>query len=312
MFFRPYFCNMHRKRIYLFLFLLLTFANIAVFILRDQFTYQPLAGYNALYAPCNESCFAKWRQYADDYSSELKEAKQITDPVIQGYSQTSDKVIAIENFLYAKFHKQMGRPTVGLMESSPLAQFKKLDSSGSIQLWCGNFAHMLSLFCWSQGIVTRNVELQHAADKHLLNECYLPELKLWMMADITNNMLAVTTGNGKFLNVISFKNSLEQKPMFNIIQSTGTGSLQTDSLRSIKIPVQYVAADPVNFYHYTDNYKAYSIAEKIKRYFLPVSWYETYESKSTGNLTFYLKEMLILLWLVSFFVFLLTRTKFRP
>lgn len=310
MFFRPYFCNMPRKRIYLFIFLFLTVANIVIFILRDHFSYQPIAGYNALYAPCNESCLQKWKQYANDYSSELKEAKQIIDPVVKGNSRTSDKVIAIENFLYREFHKQMGRPTLDLMNSSPLNQFKKLSSSDSIKLWCGNFAHMLSLFCWSQGIVTRNVELQHIGDKHSLNECYLPESRSWMMADITYNLLAVTGQNGQFLNVVSFKESLKEKRQFTVKQSVGIDSLHTVPVSSVNIPVQYVADDPVNFYHYTDNNKSYTTVEKIKRYFLPVSWYETFKQK-TGNLAFYLKEILIFLWLVSFFVFLFSRTKFR-
>ena len=311
MFFRPYFCNMPRKRIYLFIFLSLTVANIIVFIFRDRFNYQPFANYNALYAPCNESCSQKWKQYADDYSSELKEGKRITDSVVNMYSLTSDKVIAIESFLYRKFHKQMGTPGLDLMNLSPLNQFEKLSSSDSIRLWCGNFAHMLSLFCWSQGIVTRNVELQHTGDKHLLNECYLPESKSWMMADITSNLLAVTGPDEKYHNVISFKESLKGKPKVNVKQSVGKDSLQTLPLPSVKILSQYKADDPVNFYHYTDNKKSYSTAEKIKRYFLPMSWYETYELKSTGNLTFYLKEILIFLWLVSFFVLLFSHTKFR-
>lgn len=311
MFFRPYFCNMPRKRIYLFIFLFLTAANIIVFVFRDHFNYQPIAEYNALYAPCNESCLRKWEQYADDYSSELKEAKQITDSIVARYATTSDKVIAIENFLYKKFYQQMGKPTVDLMESSPLNQFKKLSSSDSMQLWCGNFAHMLSLFCWSHGIVTRNVELQHPGDKHLLNECYLPESKSWMMADITNNLLGISTPDGKFLNVISFKDSLKAMPELNVTQSTATDSLGTNSIHSLKIPVQYIAEDPVSFYHYTNNFKSYSAAEKLKRYFLPVSWYEIYEPKNRGNLLFCLKEILIFLWLVSFFVFLFSRTKFR-
>jgi hypothetical protein len=302
---------MSGRRIYLFIFILLTVINIVVFIFRNHFSYQPYADYNSLYAPCNDECVKKWKQYADDYASELKEAKQITDSVVQEFSRTSDKVIAIENFLYRRFHKQIGKPTIDLMTSSPLNQFKKLNSSDTIQLWCGNFAHMLSLFCWSQGIVTRNVELQHATDKHLLNECYLPESKSWMMADITNNLLAVTTQDEKFLNVISFKDSLKKKPKLNIIKSIGTNSLQTISLQSISMPVQYVSEDPIDFYHYTDNYKSYSATEKIKRYFLPVPWYETYEPKNPGNLPFYLKELLIFLWLVSFFVFLFSRTKFR-
>jgi hypothetical protein len=277
---------MPRKRIYLFLFLFLSVANIVVFIFRDHFTYLPFANYNALYAPCNEHCLQKWKQYADDYSSELKEAKQISDPVVKSYSQTSDKIIAIENFLYGKFHKQMGRPTLNLMNSSPLNQFKKLSSSDSIKLWCGNFAHMLSLFCWSQGIITRNIELQHTGDKHVMNERYLPESKSWMMADITNNLLAVTSPDEKFLNLVSFKESVKGKPNLNVKQSTSTDSVQTVPFSSVKILSQYTADDPVNFYHYTDNNKSYSTAEKIKRYFLPWSWYEIYQPKSTGNLPF--------------------------
>lgn len=310
--FQPYFCNMSRKRISLFIFLFITLLNIAVFIFREHFNYEPYSVYHDLYSACNEQCAQKWEQYADEYSSELKEAKKITDSVVSQYSQTSDKVIAIENFLYGQFHKQLGKPTVDVMNSSPLNQFKKLKASDTAQLWCGNFAHMLSIFCWAQGIVTRNVELKHAAGNHLLNECYLPESGSWMMADITNNLLSATDNKGNFLNVISFKDSVKKNTEICITQSSGDGSkLQTTSLNSVKLPEVYIDETPAYFYHYTDNNKSYAAVEKIKRYFSPVSWYETYQPNNKGNPGFYLKEILIFLWLVSFFVFLFSRTKFR-
>lgn len=301
---------MSRQKIYLLIFLLLTLINVGVFIFRNNFNYLPCATYSSLYASCNEQCVKKWKQYADDYSSELKEAKQITDSIVYRYSQTSDKIIAIENFLFAKFHSRIGQPTTDLMESPPLTQFKKLSLSDTMELWCGNFAQMFSLFSWSQGIVTRNIELLHKSNHHLMNECYIPETDSWMMVDITNNILGVTDKKGKFINLLAFKNSLKRKDAINILRKS-YDSVQTVALVNETAPIQYGADDPINFYYYTDNYKAYTKQEKIKRYFLPKPWYETYQTSCTDNFAFFLKDALIFLWLVSFFVFLFTRTKFK-
>lgn len=281
-----------------------------VFAFRDNFSYKPYSDYTSLYEACNESCEKKWKQYADDYSFELKEAKQITDPVVEGYAHTSDKVLAIELFLYNRFHNQLGLPAPAIQQSSPLIQFKKLSASDTAQLWCGNFAQMLSLFCWSQGIVTRNIELMYAGDHHVVNECYLPETKSWMMADITTNLLSVTDQNKNLLNVILFKESLKSNARLSVMQADGQQLVKAE-LKIRRIAKQYLADDPINFYYYMDNRKAYTLSKKIKRYFLPVSWYETYEYKKASNLAFYLKEIFIFLWLVLFFVFLFIRPKHK-
>jgi hypothetical protein len=281
-----------------------------VFAFRDNFSYKPYSGYTSLYGACSESCEKKWKQYADDYSFELKEAKQITDPIVQRFARTSDKVIAIELFLYRRFHNQLGLPAPTIQQSSPLIQFKKLSASDTEQLWCGNFAQMLSLFCWSQGIVTRNIELLHAGDHHVVNECYLPETKSWMMADITTNLLGVTDQNKNLLNLILFKASLKTNARLSVMQADSLQLVKAE-LKIGRIAKQYLADDPINFYHYLDNRKAYTLSKKIKRYFLPVSWYETYEYKKAGNLAFYLKEIFIFLWLVLFFIFLFIRPKHK-
>jgi hypothetical protein len=65
------------------------------------------------------------------------------------------------------------------------------------------------------------------------------------------------------------------------------------------------------YYHRVDNSKVYTFNNKIARYFLPISWYDIFDEKVRSNALFYLKLTLILLWIISFFVFIRTRTKFR-
>jgi hypothetical protein len=298
---------MRRKSIVLFIFLSL--ANLFIFFFRDHFQYQPYATPSALYAPCGEKCADKWNQYVLDFpAQELAAAKAVSDSVVSGKNNSEAKVMALSRFIYNRFKNQMGRPSAELLGSSPLTQFEKLSSSDSVKLWCGNFAEIFSWFCWSQGIICRNIELMNPGNHHVLNECYLPEIQQWVMVDLTNNLLMAK--EGKPLNLFQFLGAVKQGKAIESFYSEGI-SVQS---RSLDITASYIrnfyqGDHPYFYYHRVDNKKVYRMGSKLVRYFLPVSWYEILELKKQSNLPFYLKEVFSLLWLISMIMILVPRKK---
>jgi hypothetical protein len=219
--------------------------------------------------------------------------------------------------LRRRFEKQLGRPSIELLKSSPLAQFKKLSSSDSIQLWCGNFAQMFSYFCWSQGIVSRNIEIMRAGDHHVVSECYIPEKKEWALVDLTNNILAANAIENKdqLANFIDFRKhasryfhvTLPSMPVWRSIND----SVVLISIVPSSVYGYYNENVPAVAYHSMDYLQKITTANKIKQYLLPVSWYEILSEEKGSNFLFYVKLALLVLWLISFFVFLISRTKFR-
>lgn len=311
MYFRPYYCKM-RRSLLLFI-ILLSVTNIVVFLFRDHFHYQPYAGYSQLYGACNAECEKKWKQFADDYpAKDLSEAGKITDSITAGKIHTLNKALAIGSYLYNRFSQQSGRPSEMLLKASPLDQYKTLCASSSEKLWCGNFAQMFAFFCWSQNIVTRNVEIMYPGDRHVLNECYIPEMGSWIMIDVTNNLLLIRNNVGEFLNLVQFSEAIRKKTPLSFLKPDSITAMKMETLSEKLVPKQYFSKHPIYYYHRVDNQKAYSAGEKLKRYFLPVSWYDIFDNnKKRSNLAFYLKGILIFLWMVSVIIFLMSRSKSR-
>src|SRR5688500_14291464 len=180
MYFQPYFSAMFKKKVTI-IFLFLTIINIVIFVFRDHFMYRPFSGYKELYECTDADCLEKWSQYKDDYPiEELKKAKHISDSVIGNSSlNTEEKIWKIGSFVHNRFKNQMGKPNQEVLSASPMNQYKMLGSSDSLKLWCGNFATIFSYLCWSQGIITRNIEIMNLADHHVLNECFIPATNQW-------------------------------------------------------------------------------------------------------------------------------------
>ncbi len=305
---------MRRRKIIVRVLLLLTLLQLIIFLFRDRFQYQPYTTEAQLYAPCDGNCINTWRQFADDYpANELKQTKAIANSVLGTLNPTVTKVMALGQFLQSRFYRQLGRPRPGLLAASPFQQYKNLSGSDTVQLWCGNFAQMFSFFCWSEGIACRSLEIMKEGDHHVLNECYLPETDQWIMVDLTHNLLAVMDSSGSFLNAAAFTRLLERGskleawkayPYSVRIERLDTGTAP-GAVRSY-----YQSRYPVYYYHRTDNAKAYGTANKLKQYFLPLSWYDILTPERKTNALFYLKEALVLLWLLALLAFLSGRPKF--
>ena len=308
MFFPLYCSDMSRKKIAV-LFVILSLVNLLVFLFRDYFQYQPYAGMTSLYRHCDQACMEQWRTFTEDYPSrDLAEAKQLMDSVLGNTGAGSfAKAQKIARFLVLRFQKQLGTPSDALLKAPPLDQYKMLSASDSIQLWCGNFAQLFSFFCWSEGIACRSIEIMNPGDHHVLNECYLPETGRWVMVDLTNDLLFVRNKEQQLLNLVNFR--YQVKNGFSVQAERAAGDTVIAGTGGLPLPGYYLADHPLYYYHRVDNQKIYAAKEKIARYLLPVSWYDIYDDQDRNNYLFYLKELLVLLWIAAGFILLLKSTK---
>ena len=299
----------HRK-LYLLIFLLLTAGNVLIFFYRDAFRYQSFATYNNLYKACNASCREKWSAYVRDFPAhELEAARRISDSFPGNKSSTIEKIRSAGLSLLQNFHHRLGTPTPQLLAASPLQQYKSLVSNDTQQLWCGNLAQMFSLFCWSQDIVCRNIEIANPGDHHVLNECYLPESRQWVLVDLTNNVLALEKDQQQ-LNFLDVKKAVRAQQPLVAWRMTGDSVSRFVLQPDEQFLKAYYGKDlPIYFYHSMDVNQVYLWKNKVRAYLLPVSWYDIYRENKGSNLPFYFKLLCIVLWIASFFVFLGSRKK---
>jgi hypothetical protein len=257
-----------------------------------------------------------WRKFVQSFDAkELIEAKKIMDTVIKYRNKgTAYKIMEIGSFLYNKFHKQTGNPSSDFLKLSPIAQFNTLCRDDSAKLWCGNFAEMFALFCWSQNIVCRVVEIFNEGDHHELNECFNSENNQWIMVDVTFNQLLTRDKHNKFIPLVDFQNLLIKGDSLFAIRASSDSIITTHiDANAYYITNYYKKEKPLYYYHEVNLKKVYSTLNKIKRYFLPVSWYDIYDRNERSNLLFYIKELFALMWLSIFGVllFAFSRRKVR-
>ncbi|HET9826580.1 MAG TPA: transglutaminase domain-containing protein [Chitinophagaceae bacterium] len=284
----------HAKNHIAILFLVFSFINLVIYIYRDKFSYHKYGTYSSLYSADT----TKWKKFVDDYPKrELAEARAILDSVHINYQATPDKVLQIGKLLYNLFHRQLGHSSEQLTTASPLRQYKILLSSDTVQLWCGNFAAMFAFFCWSEGIACRVIEIMNPGDHHVLNECYLPEKGQWAVTDLTNNnLLLFDTTKNIYANLITLRDSS------GLVQSTLQASDPSIDIRPFdrNLYHKYFGnKNPIYYYYRINNSSVYARGEKIKRYFFPEAWFEEVSARAKGNISFYVKQLFILLWLIS-------------
>jgi hypothetical protein len=287
----------------------LTLANFIIFIFRDHFQFQLYSNYSSLYGECDKNCIKKWQQTVHDYSKkEISEARLITQSELRLKDKsTLSKVTILGSFIYSRFEGQNGSTSPVLQSISPLQQYKKLCSSDTLKLMCGQFAQIFSFFCWSEGITNRTIEIINPGDHHVVNECYIPEKKQWVLVDLTTNQLLLQDEKKNFLNLLDFKKNLEQSSPV-LVWKANNDSIQQEQLdfSSSYITTYYLKNNPLIYYYQTDNNKVYQLHNKIKRYFFPITWYEIFETNDHTNL-FFIKGLLIILWVIFISLFLINR-----
>ena len=278
-----------------FFFGLVSAINLLIFFFRDKFAFHKYGTYSSLYSANT----GKWKGLPLDYPrSELTEARGILESFKVDDPATSGKVLKIGRLLYTRFHKQLGNSSPLLANASPLQQYKILLSSDTTQLWCGNFAAMFAFFCWSDGIACRVVEIMNPGDHHVVNECYLPEKGEWALADLTNNNLLIwDQQKGEYANLLSLRDSTQQT--LSALRSTDS-TIVPQPFNSRFYDRYFAEKNPIDYYYRINNVAIYKTGEKIKRYFFAKPWYEELNPDAKRNLSFYIKQLFILLWLISF------------
>ena len=170
---------------------------------------------------------------------------------------------------------------------------------------------MFSWFCWSQGIICRNIEIMNPGDHHVLNECYLPEQKKWVVVDLTNNLLALEL-DGNPVNLLDTRYAVKNRISLQAIRSSGDTMVKTSLGPEERFFGAYYKKDiPLYFYHSMNYNKVQRTGYKLKSYLLPLSWYDIYLPEGGSNTGFYTRLLFIVLWIAAFFVFLGSRKKIK-
>jgi len=298
-----------KRRTAFIVFLCLSLINGLIFINRNSFQYRPYSDRKELYTACDENCEARWKPFASSFpASEMAEAKSISDSMTTGAVGTEEKILRIGDGLYQRFYRRLYKPNTETAGASPLKQYQLLCSDSSRQLWCSNFAQMFAYFCWSQGIITRVIEIQRPGDHHVVNECYLPEKKSWIGVDLTSNILRLGTGT-RPMTIAGFRDSLRGGKALVCTRSGETGPFATRLTGSEAFLDYYRGQYQLYYYHHVDYFATQTPAGKLRSYLLPVSWYDILDENGGTNLLFYVKLLCILLWIISGVVVLVNRKK---
>jgi transglutaminase-like putative cysteine protease len=292
----------YRKKALL-IFGILSVLNIIIFYYRDSFQYIPYSNYNSLYMPYDSSGTNKWKESYDNLDKkEIWEADSIlqTNTDIKGKTSTIEKVLTIGNYIYNEFHAQTGMPSQNSLYLSAIPLYRFLIQNRKEELWCGQYASLMLTFCWSQNIATRYIEIFHPGNHHVINECYIPELGKWIMIDLTNNILMAATKQKTYLNSVDFHHNVNSTQEISIISSVNNKIGQTLLNKNNSFVTTYFKDnDQYYFYHHIDLNKAYCPAEKVKRYLLPIHWYEIYSNKQSNNYLFIIKLFSLSACLIS-------------
>jgi hypothetical protein len=181
-----------------------------------------------------------------------------------------------------------------------MQQIAMLEEQPGQKLWCGNLAQIFAFLCWSQGINCRIIEIMKPGDHHVLNEIYSPEDGRWVMVDVSFNNLASFDSHDRPVDVVHFRNAIMEGKKIRSEYGTGD-TLGTRWLQPATYAGRhyYQTSFDLYYFHRVDVAKAYEPAQKFKRYLLPVRWYDIYADNSKGNFLFFIKQMLIFLWIAT-------------
>ncbi|MBK6938143.1 MAG: transglutaminase domain-containing protein [Chitinophagaceae bacterium] len=292
-------------------FLLIMISNILFFTQRDKTgIYTKYSTYGQLYSDKNNTD-QKRKKWNDTYqftsSAEKDTAVKIAereagitpkDPVFEKIVKTGKWLINVLQQCPA------GKPTDSLSALPMLQQLPALKERKS-PVWCGTYGNLFLFFCKANNIETRLIEIMNPGNHHIVNECYVPELKQWVAVDLTNKFLYCINNKGDLLNTLDIVNAFQKKEKVYMAQVSANSVLST-AADSANMPWNsYLASYPPVYYYKNTNFdKVYTLPEKLKRYAFPVSFFEVYADKQGKNSWFYIR--MFCLWItipVLFYLF---------
>jgi hypothetical protein len=259
---------------------------------------------------CDEDCSAKWSRFISDYpQEEFAAAKKITDSVLKDSVSGYDKVFLLGKFLYKEIGGREGKPQDDL-RSSPFDNFEKYTSDHSLKPGSMSLSSVFGYFCWTHDIASRSVDVMKGEEIFALNECYIPELGRWIMVDLNNNILAVRNLTGAFLDFQGVRDSIQKHAPLVVYRATGD-SIERDTATLQSLSGVYQNDSPIHYFRRLNMKKINSLRERVSRYFSPDPWYDIFDKNAGSNWPFQVKRVLAILWIISFFVYLISRTKFK-
>lgn len=295
------------RRFPLFIFTLLTAVNAVLFLYKSHFEYKPYASEQELYAPAN----GIWRQYLSDFPSASQQATTwFLDSLFKGNDTAQlAQVNQIGSFLYRQFNDRLGKPVPDQEPRSPWEMYNFFKSDSSRKLWCGHLAMMFNYFCLARGIESRMIEIMKPGDHHVVNECYVGALQKWVLVDITYNQLQVKAGSGSPMSLVDFRGM--QGTATTLLVHTANDSGRVIRPDSGYIKNYYNSQYPAYYYLTVNPQQVYKTTEKVKRYVWPVSWYRILAAGQKSNFLFYVKQGLLIAWLLSLLVLFRSLVKKR-
>lgn len=274
---------------------ILTVINAALYLNKEPFNYKPYSTESSLYAPATAESF----RFFTDFPREGREqAIRFLDSVLP-ISDTArvSEIKEIASFLYVQFYSQLGKPAAVKAYRDPWEMYRYYSADSSRKLWCGHLAILFNYFCLARGIETRMIEIMKPGDHHVVNECYLPDSRQWVLVDITYNQLLVSTVQGKLFGLAEFRRLHGQQDLVQV-QTAG------DSNRLLMMDTGYILNYyqpdlPAHYYKTVNPDVVYSNTEKVRRYILPVSWYSILVKDRSANTGFYFRQAFLIAWLLS-------------
>ena len=115
-----------------------------------------------------------------------------------------------------------------------------------------------------------------------------------MLTDVTtNHLLFFNKNRNSFENLLNVKDALLDP--LQSFQVEGR-EIVTRSFMPGFYDKYFGHENPIYYYYRINNFQISKNSEKIKRYFLPIVWYEEVNKTPMSNFRFYVKQFFIVLW----------------
>ncbi|HVT84134.1 MAG TPA: hypothetical protein VHD35_02985 [Chitinophagaceae bacterium] len=290
-------------------------ASAFFFLKRNDFSsYTHWSNYSDLYPAKGPGTkeLANWKECRTQYSEEEKEAGKklsATEAGIKENDPVLTKTIKLGQWIiHSLWQCKTGRPSDSVDRLRPMAILETAKARKT-PVWCGTYGALFLFFCTCQNITCRYIESIGKTDSHVINECYIPELRKWIMVDLTHKIITATDNKGNYLNTVDIKNIYNNNlsKNVNVLYVKDSADASWAPADSIKTEWKfYLGGESVlRYYHLIYLTMAYKSAEKAKRYFLPTSWYEVYSEEPESNAWFFTRSFITIFWLlISIFIFL--------
>ena len=285
------------------------------FIKRNQFgNYTLRSSYDDLYPQggTDQKELTKWQKSWQQYSSDEKEAGKKLSAIEAGIEENEpvlSKTVKIGEWLIRSFWDcPSGQPVDSVNKLRPIELYKVAKALHS-PVWCGTYSSLFLFFCICHNITCRYIESIGGPDHHVVNECYIPELRQWIIIDLTHKILNASDDKGNYLNsgdiIMSYKE--DHRRNINVLYMKGISEMTHSTINSIKTEwEQYLGKkNTLRYYYVIDLKMVYTAREKIKRYLFPGGWYEIFPADNNSNTLFYIRSSLLFVWLlISIFIIL--------